>query len=236
MEEMSDNKKDDKNKKIKVIEKIVIGLFFVCLLAKCTQNSEEHSSSEISTETTVIESVEVSEMTTAEAAAQTQVMEQATETTTVVTYGFDNPAPIGVLQTVKTRALSGEYTAEIKLTEVKRGQEALDIIMAENSLNTSPEEGYEYILAKVYFKNIDCGEGKSVNINPLEFQAFSAEGVQYDITSSIGVVIPNNIRGEVYKGAEKEGYVLFVTKVGDNPKVSYGTSYDGTGGIWFKLN
>ena len=233
MEEKSDNKKENKNKKI---IKIIIILLFVCMLAKCTRNSEEQSGSEDSTEVVAIETSEVNETATAEVAVQAQAEEQTTETTTTAAYGFDNPAPIGVLQTVKAKALSGEYTAEIKFTEVKRGKEALDVIMAENSLNSSPEEGYEYILAKVYFKNVDCDEGKSVYINPLEFQAFSAEGVQYDITSSIGVVIPDELRGELYQGAEKEGYLLFVTKIGDNPKVSYGTAYDGTGGIWFKLD
>lgn len=162
--------------------------------------------------------------------------EATTEATTEVTYGFNNPAPLGVAQTVSTSGLSGDYTAEIKIVSTVRGQEALNIIMSENSLNEAPEDGYEYILARVNFKNVKCDEGKSVNINPYAFDAFTADGTSYDAFDSLGIVIPDELKGEIYQGAEKEGNLLFTTKIGDHPKISYGTSYDGTGGIWFKLD
>lgn len=40
----------------------------------------------------------------------------------------------------------------------------------------------------------------------------------------------------LYSGGQQEGYVAFKVKKSDvNPKIGYGVKYDGTEGIWFKL-
>ena len=43
------------------------------------------------------------------------------------------------------------------------------------------------------------------------------------------------LEGSLYEGASNEGWIIFkVLKNDSKPVLSYGTKYDGTGGIWFK--
>lgn len=149
-------------------------------------------------------------------------------------YNINNPAPLNITQTILVQNYTDHYTAEIAVKEVVRGSEALRMLKEANSMNDDATEGFEYILAKVDFKLLDNIEGKSLSVSGYDFESFSGMNKKYDTAS---VVIPDpELRTELYKGASATGWVAFKVRQDDpNPKMVYGKSYDGTGGVWFSL-
>ncbi len=151
-------------------------------------------------------------------------------------YNRANPAPIGTKQSVTVSNFMEEYSVEIKVSEVIRGEAALDMILKANQFNDRPAADEEYILSKIYIKVLDSKDDKRVSIGAYSFDLFNTGNTKYDEFYS--VVIPSpQLSTELYAGAEHEGYAAFKVKKDDlNPKINYGANYDGTGGIWFKLS
>lgn len=150
-------------------------------------------------------------------------------------YSMSNPAPIGTMQTVTVDNYFDKYTMEIKVLESIRGSKAAELIKEANMFNEEPLDGYEYILVKLYAKNIDCEEGKKIDISKVSFDAFSASGAQYN-EIFMAVEPTPKFSSSLYKGASVEGWTIFMVKKDDTaPKISYGTEYDGTSGIWFSI-
>ncbi len=149
-------------------------------------------------------------------------------------YSRTNPAPIGVSQKITVVDVIDNYTAEVTVKEVVRGDAAWQKIIATNQFNKEPGSDEEYILAKIYIKATQIKDDKKINISIFNFDPYSTNNAKYDIVS---VVTPEpNIDAEIFTGAEHEGYVVYkVKKTDSNPKMAFGLKYDGTGGIWFKL-
>ena len=152
-------------------------------------------------------------------------------TQTPVGYSRTNPAPIGVSQKV-TDVLGN--TAEVIVKEAVRGEKAWEQIKEANMFNEEPGTDEEYILAKLGIKAIEVKDDKQINVSTINFDVYSESNAQYEYA---GVVEPEpSISTALYSGVEHEGYVVFKVKKSDsNPKMVYGLHYDGTGGIWFKL-
>lgn len=150
-------------------------------------------------------------------------------------YSRTNPGPIGVKQVVTVESILDKYTAEITITEAIRGDEAWRLIKSANMFNKEPAADEEYILAKIKIKVLDVKDDKKVDINSYSFDLYNSNNVEYDTRS---VVDPEPSLGtSLYAGGEHEGYASYLVKKSDtNPKLVYGQKYDGTGGIWFKLN
>ena len=102
-----------------------------------------------------------------------------------------------------------------------------------NMFNSEPENGYEYILAKINFNLLDITDGKALDVHSMNFDLISTDGKEYDYAS---VVEPEpQLNASLYKGATSEGWATYLVRVDDaTPTLAYGRSYDGTGGIWFK--
>ena len=154
------------------------------------------------------------------------------------TYSRSNPAPIGTAQTYKYdgNILVGGYTCTIRVTETIRGDKALEMINAVNTyLNYKPEDGYEYIVAKIAFSVLTVDNDNSVLVNPLTFECFTSNDESY---KSVFVSTPKpELGGSLYAGGNTEGYIVFQVKKDDpSPKIAYGRNpFNGSGGIWFAL-
>ncbi|HYE80642.1 MAG TPA: copper amine oxidase [Clostridia bacterium] len=147
---------------------------------------------------------------------------------------ISNPAELNKPLTISYSDFIDTYTAEVTVKNVVRGDEAWKMLLAENKFNSPAPEGHEYILAKINFKLLDIPDGKALDLNNTLFNLVSTEGRVYDTT--IGVVTPEpKLESDLYKGSSNEGWAVFIVGVDDmNPKIAFGRSYDGTGGIWFK--
>lgn len=149
-------------------------------------------------------------------------------------YSYSNPAPVNVAQTLEVDNIFDNYKVEMSVTDIIRGDLAWDMISNANMFNDPPDEGYEYILAKVYIKLLDMADDQALDVNGVvDISLISGEGSEYDYTT---VVCPDpELDATLYKGASNEGWAAFMVKKDDlYPKLTYGRDYDGTGGIWFK--
>jgi len=148
-------------------------------------------------------------------------------------YSYSNPAPLGTAQIIEVEDILQKYKAEISVKEIIRGEEAWKMIKEANMFNGEAPDGYEYVLAKIYFKLLNINEGQSYRLSDAWFDLVSSDGKKYDYAS---VVEPNpSLNAELYKGASHEGWAAFLVKKDDKaPKLVFGRKYDGSGGIWFK--
>jgi len=152
-----------------------------------------------------------------------------------VGYSRQNPAPIGTSLDIEFEYFLETYKARITLLEVIRGEEAWELIKEANIFNDPPEEGFEYILAKVRFEYLEGPDPDTkYDLSPLHFTAVSEDGKDYerplvvDPEPSIGVGL--------YPGASHEGWVSFHVAIDDSkPTMTFGRDYKGRGGVWFKL-
>ncbi|NLG84987.1 MAG: hypothetical protein GX493_10370 [Firmicutes bacterium] len=148
-------------------------------------------------------------------------------------YSRLNPAPIGTTLTITREGDFGKHTARITLLEIMRGEQAWNMVRQANPFNRPPKNGYEYLLAKIRFELVAMEDPEArLELSPGHFTAVSAEGEDYDYPL---VVAPEpSISAKLYQGAQREGWVVFQIKIGDNPLITYGRDFKGKGGIWFK--
>lgn len=141
-----------------------------------------------------------------------------------------NPARLNQKIVVTKESWDELYTLEITMTEVIRGQEAWDIIEAENMFNSPPKAGFEYMLTKFKVKVLASKDDKPLNLYTSAFEAVSNTGTEY--TESGSAVVPSKLSGDVYQGSELEGYTYSLVAPGDSPSIRYGLSYEDY--AWFK--
>ncbi len=116
----------------------------------------------------------------------------------------DNPAAIGETAITERWAVT--------LLEVVRGQEALDMIMAANEFNSPPEEGVEYILARVHARNISGDE----EAEWIDSGNFEVAGELNEVYSSPYFTTPDPMLDwQAYPGAELEGWVALQAAEGE---------------------
>lgn len=143
----------------------------------------------------------------------------------------NKPANIGSTLKIEYEGLSDKITANVTLSDVIRGQTANEMVKSANMFNGDPKEGYEYLLAKIKF---DLVSSKKM---------YSLTGYNFNLVSGGGKVYENILRispdpkldADLYEGSSSEGYVIFEVEKNDaQPTITFGRSYDGMGGIWFK--
>jgi hypothetical protein len=152
----------------------------------------------------------------------------------VANYSRNNPAPINTVQNISVTNFSGNYNANLRITETIRGNKAWELIKATNQFNSAPKEGYEYVLAKVAVSVMSVDNDKAVDLNSYNFQCFSGNNEESPRAS---VVVPSPaFTSKLYTGGNAEGYIALQVKKDDqDPKIVYGLKYDGSGGIWFSI-
>lgn len=149
-------------------------------------------------------------------------------------YNRQNPAPINTAQTVTVNNILESYTATVSVTESFRGAEAWRRIQDANMFNAEAESGKEYILVKLKVTVDSASDDSAVSLSEYSFTAFSSDNVEYESP----LIVPPSpaFDGDVYEGGTLEGYAVFLVDQSDHaPKLSFGTEYNGAGGIWFSL-
>lgn len=134
-----------------------------------------------------------------------------------------SPIPIGETATVKM----GGATLEVTIQEVLRGDDVWTVAKQVDA-NDTPTDGCEFIVMKVKAKVIEGADDEPFNLGIVDFDVFSSDGAGL---GGIYAYIPEEktLTGEVFTGAEKEGYGTRQVKTGDPaPLARYGD-------VWFAL-
>jgi hypothetical protein len=141
-----------------------------------------------------------------------------------------NPTVLGDSWDMKVTDWNGYRHYQISVKEVIDGEQAWQMIKEANMFNDAPPAGKKYVLAKIKFKLFEAGK-EPFNVNYLDFDAVSKNGVVYDQQS---VVLPDpELWTDVYKGGETEGWASFLVNVNDDPLIVWNRQLDDE--IWFKL-
>lgn len=148
-------------------------------------------------------------------------------------YSRQNPAPINTVQQIDIDTFNKKHSVALRVIETIRGDEAWKMIQKENQFNDKPDDGHEYIIAKIAVSALTVENDTAISISNYDFDCFTNNNEKYARKS---VVTPSpSLSTQLYTGGNAEGYVVFHVKIGDNPKIVYGQNYDGSGGIWFSL-
>lgn len=146
---------------------------------------------------------------------------------------FKNPGNIGSAQILTLNDYDGIKKFSVNLTSVLRGDPALYYLKSDYDSTKYPENGYEYLVAKIDFKVLSLKKDTCYDVSGgSQFDLISQQGVEYEYSD----VYPKEyLDGNVYEGAEKNGVVVYKIKTSDlKPRIAFGRNYDGTGGVWFK--
>ena len=153
-------------------------------------------------------------------------------------YSRNNPAPLNTAQTYtkEDEYSNDDYSANIKILEVIRGDAAYKKLIETNEFNDPADEGYEYVLIKtaISVNSVENDGAFSLFDAERSFEAFSSNNEEMPLKSA---VTPDpQLEGKVYAGGNAEGWLSCQVRKDDaNPKLAYGLDYSGQGGIWFSL-
>ena len=148
--------------------------------------------------------------------------------------GVDAPLAIAVSS---VGSAGTEYNIRVTLLEFVRGDDAWNLVAEKAYDFNKPKAGFEYIFVKVRFEYLGgLNPDKAFDVSSAWFDVISGKGQEYS-KSSFDVSPPDpQIRTSLYSGASHEGWMTFsISKEDSKPLLTFGRSYDGTGGIWFKL-
>jgi hypothetical protein len=160
----------------------------------------------------------------------------------VPVYSRDNPAPLGVSQTV----IYNGTVSQAKVTEIIRGDEAFDLIIKDSVENEKLTTDMEYLVAYVSISMLLQNNTKTQNknyygltitgLNTCYFEACSADGNMYDRYNSSFQNAERLSLFRLEEGTVTEGCVAFFVRKDDPaPMAVYGQDIDGTGSAWFSL-
>jgi len=135
-----------------------------------------------------------------------------------------NPASIGsrVRSMIELGSVyTNIYDTAITVLETVRGEEAMKRLKAASPDNKMPQEGFEYILAKVKFelkgRYVSDNLTLAIGDDPLQWVALSSELIEYP---GVSVKVPDPpLVGRVKSGDSVEGWVAFAVDSKDSKPV-----------------
>jgi len=128
------------------------------------------------------------------------------------------PAPLG------EKLCAGSW--EIQVLEVTRGADAWAALQIADDMNRPPDQGMEYILARLRVGNTGT-QDIATDIGNDDFALTGDRSLVYRQWSTWGVPEPE-LNAELYPGGETEGWVRMQTSAGDsNPILMYEEDWDG---------
>ncbi|HEX3023220.1 MAG TPA: hypothetical protein VHP81_12605 [Lachnospiraceae bacterium] len=145
-----------------------------------------------------------------------------------------NPFQLGVTVPYDGReTLFDTYQADIKLIDVVRGDEALNLVAKANSYNRLPPSNQEYLLARFSIKTYHSKSNEPIELSNDSFDLVSGDGLKYNSKVTIDNLEPSI--GVMKEGSEQEGYVYFLVNKNDsNPLIVF--LERNKNGIWFTAN
>jgi len=106
------------------------------------------------------------------------------------------------------------YNTDITMTELNRGQRAMDMAIIANKHNETPPAGKEYIITKIKVDAIESRNSGMIEFENNDFHLFSSKGIEYKDKAHI-----NDLRGyglsKMSVGSSQEGYFTFVVDQDD---------------------
>ena len=152
-------------------------------------------------------------------------------------YSRLNPVPIGTAQeyTYSSEIFPQDgYTTSAKIIEIVRDEQAYEDLLNLSKYYPEPDDGYEYINAKIAFSVIDTKSDFSIFATGSSFHSYTSNNEE--CPQNYHTSIEPSLSGNLYSGGKAEGWATFMVKKDDpNPKLAYGLDIDGAGGIWFAL-
>lgn len=157
-----------------------------------------------------------------------------------VGYSRQNPAPIGTTLVTIIDNYSTKYTFKVTLLDVKRGEEAWELIQNDETakdFSNPPKEGKEYILAKFRFELIKLeGEDSAFMLNKGLFTIYSSNNKAYELSLTAYEPNPKLSNDSMFEGSSCEGWTLYEVDANDKAPIwSFNSQGYGNKGIWFKL-
>lgn len=115
--------------------------------------------------------------------------------------------------------LSAEAEFEVTVSNFIRGQEATDILMAENEFNEPAPDGYEWVLFDITLNATIADDNLSYYVMPA-FYVFSEDGSP--IANDESIVVPNRYGlSDIYNGGTMTGKMAIMAPVGEDVLVEY---------------
>jgi len=125
---------------------------------------------------------------------------------------------------------SDPYVLEMTITDVLRGDKALELIKACNPTNNDPPDGMEYLLVRVHAKALASKGDALIDLHSACFSLIGKDGTVYNEQTAVAGLTPH--LGGMYQGAEREGYIYFlVSKQANCPYVVFLSGVNE--GLWF---
>lgn len=132
------------------------------------------------------------------------------------------------------------YDVKITLQELERGEQAWHLIKAAGKTNQPPQQGYDYVLARVKFDYEARGRpGNCVHtVKRSHFTALSMQGEIYPVPE---VTVPQPaLSGPMHSGETLDGWLAFEVATDDKtPLMTFSVDDAGAvqhgGKLWFKL-
>jgi len=143
----------------------------------------------------------------------------------------DKPGFLDVFYRVSFQRLSNDFTIEIALVDVVRGEEADEMLRRANAWNVPAPEGKEYLLAKFVVQAVSSARSDVIPLNAYNFKAVTARGLGKKLDPEPMVLgLPSEL-ADVRVGHTVEGWIPFLIDVGETPLLVYLDYIDG--GAWF---
>lgn len=127
--------------------------------------------------------------------------------------------------------LFDRYQAELQVTEVLRGEPAADLIQMASALNPSPQDGYEYLVARIEICVTEQPDSKPIDIGPYSFTLVSEDGDPYP--GALLIRSPEPAFKPFSNSEPQSAYVVFQTAPDDaNPSIVFLAR--NFGGLWLE--
>ena len=148
----------------------------------------------------------------------------------------DTPAPPQTPIMVRGTTVIGlPTTYEITVTEIVRGQEAIDLMYSVYPFVWDPDAGREYMLVKVRMHYVKGPAGGTNFIHQLYFTALSRHGVVYITPSRFFPMQPFLVQA-LYPGSTFEAWTTWQVPIDDPaPLFAYGLDWPERGRAWFLM-
>ena len=128
------------------------------------------------------------------------------------------------------------FSATFTIVELKRGEEAADIVKTASVYNPSAGIGKEYILAWVRAKITDSKDKKNVVLSDIRvnMHCYSMDEILYPVSNPANINPVNEQPKDV--GSTVEGWVAFVVDKNDpEPRIQFGALAGTSEPAWFTL-